>query len=121
LKNVVDFFESLDLHFRVVNICTGDLGIVAAKKYDLEAWYPVQDAFREVASCSNCTSYQSVRSNIKYQKGSEREFVHTLNSTCVATTRALVAILENFQQKDGSVLVPAVLQKYCGFKVMKHG
>lgn len=121
LKNAVEFFDSLGLHFRVVNICTGDLGIIAAKKYDLEAWCPVQNAFREVVSCSNCTSYQAVRSNIRYQKGQERPYVHTLNSTCVATTRALVAILENFQTEDGNVEVPKVLQKYTGFKIMKHG
>lgn len=118
LANAVDFFESLGLHFRVVNICTGDLGIVAAKKYDIEVWYPVQDAFREVVSCSNCTDYQAVRSNIRYQQGSERRFVHTLNSTCVATSRAIVAIIENFQKKDGSVVVPEVLRKYVGCDVI---
>ncbi len=118
LTNSVEFFDSLGLHFRVVNVCTGDLGIIAAKKYDIEAWYPVQQAFREVVSCSNCTAYQSVRSNIRFQHDQERHFVHTLNSTCVATTRALVAILENFQNADGSVDVPKVLQPYTGFKVM---
>ncbi len=119
LKNALEFFDSLGLHGRVVNVCTGDLGIIAAKKYDIEVWYPVQDAFREVVSCSNCTSYQAVRSNIRFQHDQERHFVHTLNSTCVATTRALVAILENFQNAKGSVDVPKVLQKYTGFKVMK--
>ncbi len=118
LTNSVEFFDSLGLHFRVVNVCTGDLGIIAAKKYDVEAWYPVQNAFREIVSCSNCTAYQSVRSNIRFQHDQERHFVHTLNSTCVATTRALVAILENFQNADGSVDVPKVLQPYAGFKVM---
>jgi len=121
LKNALEFFESLGLHLQVVNVCTGDLGIIAAKKYDIEAWYPVQNSFREVVSCSNCTSYQAVRSNIRFQRGQERPYVNTLNSTCVATTRALVAILENFQAADGSVEVPKVLQKYTGFKVMKHG
>jgi seryl-tRNA synthetase len=119
LKNALEFFDSLGLHGRVVNVCTGDLGIIAAKKYDIEVWYHVQDAFREVVSCSNCTSYQAVRSNIRFQHDQERHFVHTLNSTCVATTRALVAILENFQNANGSVDVPKVLQKYTGFKVMK--
>lgn len=121
LGNAVEFFESLDLPLRVVNVCTGDLGIIAAKKYDVEVWYPVQNSYREVVSCSNCTSYQAVRSNIRYQDKDERKFVHTLNSTCVATTRALVAIIENFQKEDGSVDVPKVLHKYTGFKVMKHG
>ncbi|PIN75154.1 serine--tRNA ligase [Candidatus Woesearchaeota archaeon CG10_big_fil_rev_8_21_14_0_10_37_12] len=118
LKNAMGFFESLGLHFQVVNVCTGDLGIIAAKKYDIETWYPVQNAFREVVSCSNCTTYQSVRANIKFQYKQGRSFVHTLNSTCVATSRALVAIMENFQNEDGTVNVPEVLQKYVGFKVM---
>lgn len=119
ISNAMEFFESLGLHFQVVNVCTGDLGIVAAKKYDIEVWYPVQNAFREVVSCSNCTSYQAVGCNIRVQIGDKREYAHTLNSTCVATTRALVAILENFQNKDGSVNIPKVLQKYTGFEVMK--
>lgn len=116
LKNAVEFFQSLDLHGRILNVCTGDIGIVAAKKYDVDVWFPVQNAYREVVSCSNCTTYQAIRLNIKYQDGSERKYVHTLNSTCVATSRALVAILENFQNKDGSVNIPKVLWKYTGFK-----
>src|SRR3990167_3817869 len=77
IANAIEFFETLGLHFRVVNICTGDLGIVAAKKYDIEAWYPLQNTYREVVSGSNCTSYQAVRSNIKYQQGTQRHHVHT--------------------------------------------
>lgn len=118
LKNVMEFFESLGLHFQVVALCSGDLGIVSAKTYDLEVWFPVQDAYRELASCSNCTGYQAVRSNIRYQQDDERKHVHTLNSTCVPTSRALAAILENFQNKDGTVNIPDVLQKYTGFAVM---
>lgn len=120
LKNVAEFFEGLGLHMRVVNVCTGDLGIIAAKKYDVEVWYPVQKAYREVASCSNCTTYQAVRANIRYQD-KERKYAHTLNSTCVPTTRTIVAIIENFQKENGDVEIPKVLQKYTGFKVMKHG
>ena len=97
-----------------MNICTGDIGIVAAKKYDLEAWMPRENAYKEVVSCSNCTSYQAVRLNIRYIKGAEKEYIHTLNSTAIATGRALRAILENYQQKDGSIKVPAVLQEYMG-------
>jgi len=115
-KNIEDFFESLGLHFRTVNICTGDIGIVAAKKYDPEVWMPVQNTYREVGSCSNCTSYQAVRLNIKYKSKEGNKYVHTLNSTCVATSRALVAILENFQQKDGTVKVPDVLIPYMNGK-----
>jgi seryl-tRNA synthetase len=114
ITNAIQFFESLGLHFQQINICTGDLGIVAAKKYDLEAWIPSVSQFKEVVSASNCTAYQAVRLNIKYREGNENRWVHTLNSTCVATSRALVAILEQNQQADGSVLVPEVLRKYMG-------
>jgi len=116
IQNAVEFFESLGLHFRKVLICTGDLGIVAAKKYDLEAWIPSVNAYKEVVSASNCTAYQAVRLNMKYRAGDTNEWVHTLNSTLVATSRALVAILEQCQQEDGSVLIPEVLRPYLGGK-----
>jgi seryl-tRNA synthetase len=116
LGNLFDFFKSLGLHFQIVNICTGDLGIVASKKYDLEVWLPGQGKFRELASCSNCLSYQAVRGGIKFLEKNKRDFVHTLNSTCVAVGRMLVAILENFQDKKGVISVPEVLHSYCGFK-----
>lgn len=111
-KNSEDMLKQLGIPFRVVNICTGDIGIVAAKKYDIEAWYPRSKKYMEVGSNSNCTSYQAVRLNIRYQKGEEREYLHTLNNTGIATSRVMVAILENYQQKDGSVKIPKVLQKY---------
>jgi seryl-tRNA synthetase len=112
LKNVEEFFDSLGLHCRTVNICTGDIGTVAAKKYDVEAWMPVQNTYREVASCSNCTDYQARRLGLRYRTKDGNITLHTLNSTCVATSRALVAILENFQQKDGSIKIPKVLVPY---------
>ena len=115
-RNAIDFFQSLGLHFRQVLICTGDLGIVAAKKYDLEAWIPSVGAYKEIVSSSNCTAYQAVRLNIRCQDGASRGWVHTLNSTLVATSRALVAILEQNQQDDGSVLIPEVLRPYLGGK-----
>ncbi|MBI2653641.1 serine--tRNA ligase [Candidatus Woesearchaeota archaeon] len=118
LQNAEELFQKLKLPYRIVNICTGDIGIVAAKKYDIEAWYPRENLYREVVSCSNCTSYQAVRLNIKYRKGEEKEFVHTLNSTAIATSRAIRAILENYQQKDGIIKIPTVLQKYMGKKVI---
>ena len=118
IKNAIEFFTSLGLYFRQVNVCTGDIGIIAAKKYDLEAWYPVQDNFREVVSCSNCTAYQAIRLNIKYNTNEGNDNIHTLNSTLVATSRALVAILENYQQKDGTVKLPRVLIKYMNGKKM---
>ena len=116
IKNIEGFFKLLKIPFRIVDICTGDLGSVAAKKYDLESWMPVQSQYREMGSCSNCTDYQARRLNIKYLgKNNEREVVHTLNSTLV-TDRALVAILENYQQKDGSIKIPTILQKYMNGK-----
>ena len=114
LANAEEIFGELGLPYRVVAICTGDIGIVAAKKYDIEVWMPRENTYREVVSCSNCTAYQATRLGIRYQKGSEKEYVHTLNSTAVATSRAVRAIIENFQQKDGSVKVPKALQKYLG-------
>jgi seryl-tRNA synthetase len=115
LKNAEEVFQELKIPYRVVNICTGDIGIVASKKYDIEAWMPVQNAYREVVSCSNCTSYQTVRSNIKYvDKSGEKRYPHTLNSTAIATQRALVAIIENYQTEDGRIRVPDVLKKYFG-------
>ena len=112
LANAEEIFKELELPYRVVNICTGDIGIVAAKKYDIEVWMPREKMYREVVSCSNCTSYQAVRLNIKYMDGDKKEYVHTLNSTAIATSRALRAIIENCQQKDGTVIVPKVLVKY---------
>lgn len=112
IKNASEFFESFGLHFRQISICTGDIGTVAAKKYDLEAWMPVQNAYREVVSCSNCTDYQARRLKVRYNSSEGPKFVHTLNSTCVATSRALVAIIENFQNIDGTISIPKVLQPY---------
>ncbi|HLD87490.1 MAG TPA: serine--tRNA ligase [Candidatus Nanoarchaeia archaeon] len=114
IANAEEVFKELGIPYRVVNICTGDIGIVAAKKYDIEAWMPRENTYREVVSCSNCTSYQATRLGIKFTAGNEKEYIHTLNSTVVATSRALRAIIENFQQKDGKVKVPKPLQKYLG-------
>ncbi len=121
IKNSEDIFKGLGLPFRIVNICTGDLGIVAAKKYDLEVWMPRQKEYKEACSCSNCTDYQARRLNIRYQKKSgEREFVHTLNNTALATSRVMVSILENYQNKDGSITVPEALRQYMsGMKIIK--
>jgi seryl-tRNA synthetase len=119
IKNAEEIYKKLKLPYRVISICTADIGTVAAKKYDLEAYMPREKAYKEVVSCSNCTSYQAVRLNIKYQKGKEKEYVYTLNSTAIATSRTLRAILENYQQKDGTVKVPTVLVPYMnGIKVL---
>jgi len=117
LQNAEDLTRKLCLPHRVVNVCTGDIGTVAAKKYDIEAWMPAQNAYREIISCSNCTDYQARRLNIRYREkegAPTKGFVHTLNSTAIATGRTIVAILENYQQEDGSVAVPEVLRKYMG-------
>ncbi|RLI40811.1 serine--tRNA ligase, partial [Candidatus Bathyarchaeota archaeon] len=117
IRNAEELVQKLGLPYRVVNVCTGDLGTVAAKKYDVEVWMPAQKAYREIISCSNCTDYQARRLNIKYrEKEGEppKGFVHTLNSTALATGRTIVAILENYQQEDGSVIIPEALRKYMG-------
>jgi len=116
IKNAEELFKKLKLPYRVVSICTADIGTVASKKYDLDVYMPREKEYKEVVSCSNCTSYQAVRLNIKYQKGKEKDYVHTLNSTAIATSRTLRAILENYQQKDGTVKVPAVLVPYMNGK-----
>jgi seryl-tRNA synthetase len=116
IRNAEELYQALKIPYRVVDICTGDLGSIAARKYDLEAWMPVQGAYREVVSCSNCTDFQARRYNTRHRAnpGDPTEVVHTLNSTAIAVQRTLVAILENFQQADGSVLVPEVLRPYVG-------
>jgi seryl-tRNA synthetase len=117
IHNAEEIVQKLGLPYRVVNVCTGDIGTVAAKKYDVEVWMPAQNAYREIISCSNCTDYQARRLNIKYrEKEGEppKDFVHTLNSTALATGRTIVAILENCQQEDGSVSIPEVLRKFMG-------
>ncbi len=120
LENAVSLWDSLGLHYRVVNICTGDMGTVAAKKYDLEAWLPGADAYKEVVSCSNCTDYQANRLRMRYRTKEGNEAVHTLNSTAVATSRALVAILEQNQLEDGRVSVPDALRPYMGGQEILH-
>ena len=112
LKNAIDLWNSLDLHYRVVNICTGDMGTVASKKYDLEAWLPGAKEYKEVVSCSNCTDYQANRLKMRYRTPEGNAAVHTLNSTAIATSRALVAIMEQYQDKDGKIMIPKVLQPF---------
>ena len=106
--------RELGLPYRVVSVVTGDLGDPAAKKYDIEAWFPWQGAYREITSCSNTTDYQARRLKIRYRAGGGTETVHTLNGTAVAIGRTIAAILENFQQADGSVVVPEVLRQAVG-------
>jgi seryl-tRNA synthetase len=106
----------LGLAYRVVLLCTGDMGFNSAKTYDLEVWLPAQDAYREISSCSNCTDFQARRSNLRYRpepKGKPR-FLHTLNGSGLAVGRTMVAVLENYQQADGTVLIPEALRPYMG-------
>jgi seryl-tRNA synthetase len=112
-------FGALEIPYRVVKMVTGDLGFPAARKFDLEAWIPSQDKYREVTSVSTVTDFQSRRLNIKYSEANEKKYVHVLNGTAFAIGRTIVAILENYQQKDGSVKVPNILQKYLGKDVIK--
>jgi len=114
MGNAEDLFRKLKIPYRIVNICTGDIGTVAAKKYDLEAYMPSQGTYREMVSCSNCTDWQSLRLDIKYDEGGERKYAHTLNSTAIATNRTIVAIVENYLNPDGTITIPDVLVPYMG-------
>lgn len=117
-----EIFEDLNIPFRVVDTCTGDLGAPAYRKWDLEAWMPGRNdgEWGEVTSTSNCTDYQARRLNIRFKDDDgKNKFVHMLNGTAIAVSRAIIAILENFQQEDGSVRIPRKLVPYCGFDVIK--
>jgi seryl-tRNA synthetase len=112
--NAEEVLKRLKIPYRVVELCTGDLGFGSAKTYDLEVWLPGQHAYREISSCSNCEDFQARRANIRYRKEKKGRpiFVHTLNGSGLAVGRTLVAVLENYQQKDGSVIVPEALRSY---------
>jgi seryl-tRNA synthetase len=114
LKTTERFYELLDIPFRTIILSSGDLGKVSAKTYDIEAWFPAQQAYREICSCSNCTDYQARRLKIRYRNNpnEETKLVHTLNSTLVAIQRTLVAIIENYQTERQTIRIPQVLQKY---------
>ncbi|MDR2543298.1 MAG: serine--tRNA ligase [Treponema sp.] len=115
-----EIFQGLGIPFRVVDTCTGDLGAPAYRKWDLEAWMPGRNDWGEVTSTSNCTDYQARRLNIRFKHSDgKNKFVHMLNGTAIAVSRAIIAILENFQQADGSVRIPSALVSYCGFDVIK--
>ena len=114
-----ELMQKLKIPYRVIDICTGDLGDPAAAKFDIEAWMPGQNEYRETHSTSNCTDFQARRLNIRYKsRDGKLNFVHTLNGTAFSQ-RPILAIIENNQQKDGSIKVPRVLQKYVGFKEIK--
>ena len=120
INTTEEFFQKLDIPHRIVLLSSGDMGKISAKTYDLDAWMAGQNAYREVASCSNCLDYQSRRLKIRFRDKTNEDtrYIHTLNSTLVATERTMVAIIENFQTKDGHVNIPNVLQKYMGKKII---
>jgi seryl-tRNA synthetase len=113
--NAEEVLKRLELPYRTVVLCTGDMGFAAAKTYDIEVWLPSQQTYREISSCSNTESFQARRANIKFRSGTGKaEFVHTLNGSGLAVGRTLIAVLENYQEKDGSVTVPTALRSYMG-------
>jgi seryl-tRNA synthetase len=111
-----NILKKLDLPFRTMTLCTGDMGFASAKTYDIEVWLPGQGAYREISSCSVCTDFQARRMNARYRpaEGKGTRFVHTLNGSGIAVGRALIAVLENYQNPDGSVTIPSALQPYMG-------
>ena len=111
-----DFFKSLKIPFRVIEICSGDLGPKMSKQYDIEAWFPRQNDYKEVTSAGNTTTYQAASLGAKYIDGEEKKYIHMLNNTMVATSRTIVAIIENFQKKDGTITIPKPLRRYMNGK-----
>lgn len=109
-----DILKKLELPFRKILLCTGDMGFGSQKTYDLEVWFPSQNKYREISSCSNCGDFQARRAGIKYKKDKENIFAHTLNGSSLAVGRTLIAILENYQNEDGSITVPEILVSYMG-------
>ena len=119
-SNAEKILKLLKLPYRKVLLATGDASFSSAKTYDLEVWSPAMKRYLECSSCSNCTDFQARRMNTRYQCKNGLKFVHTLNGSCLALPRLMIAILENNQQKDGSIKIPSVLQKYTGFKIIKR-
>jgi len=120
LADAEEVLQKLNLHYRVMTLCTGDLGFSAAKTYDIEVWLPGQNCYREISSCSNFKDFQARRASIRFRNNEKKlEYAHTLNGSALAVGRTVVAILENYQQKDGSVIVPEVLRDYVGADVIK--
>jgi seryl-tRNA synthetase len=110
-----EVLKKLELHYRVVTLCTGDMGFAAQKTYDIEVWLPGQGAYREISSCSNCGEFQARRMNARYRgKDGKPAFVHTLNGSGVAVGRALIAVMENYQDENGAIAVPEALKPYMG-------
>ncbi|MDO5329594.1 MAG: serine--tRNA ligase [Coriobacteriia bacterium] len=118
VEDAENILQKLELPYRVINLCTGDIGFSASKTYDLEVWLPSYDAYKEISSCSDCWDFQARRANIKYKGQNSKGYVHTLNGSGLAVGRTMAAILENYQQSDGSVVVPEVLRPYMKTEVI---
>ncbi|MDD5699982.1 MAG: serine--tRNA ligase [Candidatus Nanoarchaeia archaeon] len=114
LKNTIEIFKKLEIPFRTVVLATGDMGRVPTKTIDLQGWFPSQKEYKELGSCSNCLDYQSRRGNIRYDEAGKLAFVHTINNTAIATERMMACLVENHQQKDGSIKIPKALVPYMG-------
>ena len=111
-----EFYQKIEIPYRIMLLSSGDMGKISAKTYDLEAWMAGQNNYREIVSCSNCLDFQARRLKIRFRDktNEQSQYIHTLNSTLLATTRTMVAIMENFQTEDGHIAVPKALQKYVG-------
>ncbi len=118
LKCAEGILKDLNIHYRVMTLCTGDMGFSSSKTYDIEVWLPGENKYREISSCSNCTDFQARRMNTKYKNDNTNLFVHTLNGSGLAVGRTLIAILENYQMEDGNVSIPQVLLKYFNNKTL---
>lgn len=118
LGHASGILEALNIHYRVVNVCTGDMGFAASKQYDIEVWSPAENKWLEASSISNCTDFQSRRANIRTRRDKKMEFVHILNGSGLATSRLYVALVESNQTPEGKIIIPSVLQKYTGFEVI---
>tara|TARA_B110000438_G_C15801358_1_gene645314 strand:+ start:1279 stop:2541 length:1263 start_codon:yes stop_codon:yes gene_type:complete len=116
LESAESILKDLEIHYRIMTLCTGDIGFAAKKTYDIEVWLPGENNYREISSCSNCGDFQSRRMNTRYKSKDKNVFVHTLNGSGLAVGRTLIAILENYQTEDGNVIIPKVLQKYLNNK-----
>jgi seryl-tRNA synthetase len=115
VRDAESLLQKLGLHYRVVLLCTGDMGFASSKTYDIEVWLPSANEFREISSCSNCEAFQARRSGIRFKpKGGKSEFVHTLNGSGLAVGRTWLALIENYQQADGSIVIPEILRPYMG-------
>ena len=121
VDNAEDVARRLGLTYRVLSLCTGDIGFASSKTYDIEMWAPGCNEWLEVSSCSNCIDFQARRTNIRFrpEKGAKPQFVHTLNGSGMALPRVMISIMENYQQADGSIVIPEALRSYTGFEVIK--